>query len=115
MGDFRNLVAWQEGNALANDLHAVFTIRHNAYPGLRDQVLRAAASIPANLAEGCARSSRLELAHFADIAYGSAKEVAAHLERARGSRALSQAQFEEFMARVDRVARLCFGLARRKP
>ena len=79
MGDFRNLVAWQEGNALANDLHTALTIRHNAFPGLRDQILRAAASVPANLAERCARMSRVELAHFADIADASAKEVEAHL------------------------------------
>ena len=116
MGDFRQLVAWQEANALANELHATFSDRRgDAYPGLRDQLLRAAASVPANLAEGCAKRSRLELARFADIAYGSAKEVESHLERAIGARALTDRQFVELSARADRVAKLCFGLARRKP
>lgn len=115
MGDFRQLVAWQEGNALANALHAAFSSRRSdAYPGLRDQVLRAAASVPANLAEGCAKRSRLELARFADMAYASAKEVESHLERARGARALSNEQFAILSAQADRVAKLCFGLARRR-
>jgi four helix bundle protein len=114
MGDFRQLVAWQEANSLANDLHSVFTRRQvDAYPGLRDQILRAAASVPANLAEGCAKRSRLELARFADIAYGSAKEVESHLVLARGARAISEGQFVSFSARIDRVAKLCFGLRRK--
>ena len=116
MGDFRQLVAWQEANALANELHSVFTSRRaDVYPGLRDQLLRAAASVAANLAEGCAKRSRLELARFADMAYGSSKEVESHLERARGARALTDQQFAELSARADRVAKLCFGLSRRKP
>ncbi len=115
MGDFRQLVAWQEGNALANDLHSVFTHRKaDAYPGLRDQILRAAASVPANLAEGCAKRSRIELARFADIAYASTKELESHLELARGARAISEKQLVVFAEKADRVAKLCFGLARRK-
>ncbi len=110
MGDFRQLIAWQQANALANDLHAALTTRRGErYPGLRSQLLRAAASVPANLAEGCAKRSRLELGRFADIAYGSAKEVESHLERARGTRTISEGQYADFSARVDRVAKLCFG------
>jgi four helix bundle protein len=43
-----------------------------------DQVVRAASSVPANLAEGHGRSGRDRLQHWR-IAYGSAKEADAHL------------------------------------
>jgi four helix bundle protein len=44
-----------------------------------DQVIRAASSVPANLAEGSGRSGRDRLHHYR-IAYASAKEVAVHLD-----------------------------------
>jgi four helix bundle protein len=113
MGDFRQLVAWQESNALACDLHAALDVRRrNVYPGLRDQILRAAGTIPDCLAEGCAKRSRLELARFADMAYAAAKEVESQLERARTTRTFTEHQFSDFATRLDRVARLCFGLSR---
>jgi four helix bundle protein len=113
MGDFRQLVAWQESNSLACDLHAALDVRRrNVYPGLRDQILRAAGTIPDCLAEGCAKRSRLELARFADMAYAAAKEVESQLERARTTRTFTEHQFSDFATRLDRVARLCFGLSR---
>jgi four helix bundle protein len=46
---------------------------------IADQVIRAASSVPANLAEGDGRSGR-DRQHHWRIAYASAKEVDAHLE-----------------------------------
>jgi four helix bundle protein len=43
--------------------------------GLRDQLRRAAVSIPTNIAEGFERSSRKEYLLFLNIAKGSAGEV----------------------------------------
>ena len=112
MGDFRNLVAWQEANALANDMNAAYPIRSRRdYPGLRAQLLRAAASVADCLAEGCGKRSRLELARFAAMAYTSAQEVQSQLIRARACGVLSATQCDDFDRRAHRVARLCFGLS----
>ena len=48
------------------------------FRALADQVVRSAASVPANLAEGHARSGG-DRAYLWRVAYGSAKEVDAHL------------------------------------
>ena len=113
MGDFKRLVAWQEGSGLALDIHTAFVDRASRdYPGLRAQILRAAASIPSNLAEGCAKRSRRDLARFAEMAYASAKEVECQLMLAHDGRLLTDEQFARLSGRTDLVARLCFGLTR---
>ncbi|NNE97815.1 MAG: four helix bundle protein [Pyrinomonadaceae bacterium] len=43
--------------------------------GLTSQIRRASVSIPANIAEGAARSSEKEFLHFLSISQGSASEV----------------------------------------
>ena len=113
MGDFRRLEAWQKSRELALDLNRLLTAGSlKAHPGMRAQILRAADSIPSNLAEGCAKHSRLELARFAETAYASAKEILSHLILCRDREAISQRDFDDLFARTDHVARLCFGLQR---
>src|SRR5207253_10315334 len=80
ISSYRDLRVWQEGLAFAKGCY--FLTRQ--FPkeelfGLTSQIRRAAASIPANIAEGNGRENSKEYIHFLRIAQGSLKEVETHL------------------------------------
>ena len=80
MKDFRQLVVWQKAHVLALDVYrgtAKFPVEERF--GLTSQVRRAAASVPANIAEGYGRSGDSELRRFLNISAGSACELEYHL------------------------------------
>ncbi len=84
------------------------------YRSLADQVIRAAASVPANLAEGEGRRGR-DRRHFHRIAYGSAREVDSHLRLLAGAGAIDPAGTAEVLALLDRVRALTWRLAEKEP
>jgi len=80
MRNHEDLEVWRKAHGLTL---AVYQLT-NGFPksemfGLSSQIRRAAASIEANLAEGCGRWSDPELARFVRIAMGSASELQCHL------------------------------------
>ncbi|PYP91267.1 MAG: diversity-generating retroelement protein bAvd family protein [Candidatus Angelobacter sp. Gp1-AA117] len=80
MRNYRDLQVWTKAHALTLDLYRISRAfpREEMY-GLTAQLWRAAASIGANLAEGCGRRTSSELARFIRIAMGSASELDYHL------------------------------------
>ena len=72
----RDLVVWQKAMDLAVQVYRL-TARFpkNETYRLTSQVTRAAASVPANIAEGNARASRRDYANFLAIAKGSLNET----------------------------------------
>ncbi len=79
MQSFRNLKVWRKSHELVLATYRV-TARFpsNERYGLTSQTRRAGASIPANIAEGCARNGDIEFARFLQIAMGSASELEYH-------------------------------------
>jgi four helix bundle protein len=73
---YRNLIVWQKAMEAAREIYRLVPRlpREETY-GMRSQITRAAISIPANIAEGWARESEKEKAHFLAIAQGSLAEA----------------------------------------
>src|ERR1044072_7718174 len=73
---FEDLIVWQRGIDLVKRIYKLTSQTNLGRDfGLRDQIRRAAVSIPTNIAEGFERASRKEYLMFLNIAKGSAGEV----------------------------------------
>ena len=79
--------------------------------GLTSQIRRAAVSIPANVAEGAARQSNKEFAHFLSNAQGSASELETELLIAHRLGYLSEDSYRETRSTLDSIGRMMVGLS----
>jgi len=80
MKDFRKLQVWRKSHEFTLLIYKATACfpREERY-ALATQVRRAAASIPANIAEGCGRRTDADFARFLQMAAGSASELDYHL------------------------------------
>lgn len=74
---FEDLRIWEEGINLTVEIYNAF--RDCRDFGLRDQIQRAAVSIPSNIAEGFDRQTNNEFIRFLRIAKGSCAELRTQL------------------------------------
>jgi four helix bundle protein len=97
MQSFQDLDIWRKGHQLVLNLYPAT----RAFPteelyGLTSQIRRAVLSIPTNIAEGCGREGKAELARFTQIAMGSAFELEYHLLVARDLGYLDPTLYNKF-------------------
>lgn len=93
---FEDLRVWQGGIMLVREIYLITKQGEISKDfGLRDQLRRAAVSIPTNIAEGFERASRKEYLNFLNIAKGSAGEVRSLLRVAFEIGYLNQSDFQK--------------------
>jgi four helix bundle protein len=107
MHDFRKLKVW----ARARDVVVITDRMTRQFPRadhgvIAAQIRRAVISIPANIAEGCGRSSRKETIRFLQIAAGSAAEAESHLEIARALSYVNVRQYQALLGDLDAIQRM---------
>ena len=78
--DFKDLIVWQKGMDIAEKCYYLTKSfpREELY-GMVQQIRRASASIPANIAEGYGRRSSGDYVRFLNISQGSINELQTHL------------------------------------
>ena len=113
MGDFTKLEVWKKAHELTLRIYerTARWPRHEVF-GLTSQTRRAAASIAANIAEGCGRNSDAELARYARTSLGSANELSYYVILAHDLSYLDSAEREEFGRGVSQLRRMLSSLAR---
>ncbi|MEK7401405.1 MAG: four helix bundle protein [Gemmatimonadota bacterium] len=110
MQDFRNLEVWKKAHDLALDVQKTLGRTKRIDSHVRSQLSRATNSIAANIVEGCAKGSRLELARFSDIAIGSSSELEYWLLLTKDLGQLGPRDHERLTTSTIQVRKMLFGL-----
>ena len=104
---YRELDVWAKAMEVAEAVYAAAKLmpKQEEYR-LTAQLIRAAVSVPANIAEGHARATRKDYAHFVSIARGSAAELETLLILAQRAKLLSSETSDPILQETERVARM---------
>jgi four helix bundle protein len=107
MQDFRKLKVWQKAHALTLAVYrGTRSFPADEKFGITSQLRRSCASIPANIAEGCARGGDVEFARFVNVAAASASETDYHLMLARDLQYLEDSVYDILFDQVTEVRRM---------
>ena len=114
VADFRKLRVWQKAHELAVEAHRVAArMRGVRSAPLRDQLTRAAMSVPTNIVEGSAHASPHEFARFVQYSLASVSELEGHIQLARDLELITEQDFRPFLARIVDVRKMLHGLLKR--
>ena len=106
IASYRDLEVWRKGMDLATETYRLARQLPKAEEyRLTSQLLRAAASVPANIAEGHTRATRKEYAQFVSIARGSLAETETFLMLASRAGLLQEAQVAPALALAEALGR----------
>lgn len=111
METHKNLIVWQRSISFVTDLYKLT----KAYPkeeihGLINQIRRAAISIPANIAEGCARKHTKEYIQFLYMSLGSAAELETHLIISTNLGYIQKVEAVQHQSELAEIIRMLSGL-----
>jgi len=111
MRDFRQIRVWLKAHELTLEVYKTTALfpREELY-GLTSQLRRAAASIPANIAEGFGRGGNAELARFLQMGMGSAYEIEYHALLARDLSLVNETVYQKLQDRIVEVKRMLAAL-----
>ena len=108
---FKDLIVWQKSKLFYLEINKAF--KNNKDYFFRDQIMRAALSVPNNIAEGYARRSDKALKNFLFISKGSIAEVESMLLLAPDLGYIDPLQQAELMSITEEVSRLLAGFIKK--
>jgi four helix bundle protein len=111
---FKKLHVWQRAHALSLTVDRVSReIREPRYASLRSQIFRAAASIPANIAEGRRQESEKEFARYLRYALNSTSELEYHIILARDTKTIPEDACVSLLDQTITVRKMLYALLKR--
>jgi len=109
---FEDLPVWRDAAELARAMYE-FTLLEpfRRYPGLRDQLERAALSVSNNIAEGFERGTTNELLAFLYIARGSVGEVRSMMRVLERWKLFGncKSQIADFIVQCEKISKQLYG------
>src|SRR3954464_6170141 len=114
MGDFKKLKVWQKAHNLAVQIHRIArSMRDSRHTSLRNQIIRAAESIPTNIVEGSRQSTNGDFARFLGYSLNSSSELEYHLMLSRDIGATPEGETSTLINDLTEVRKMLHGLIRR--
>ena len=110
----KDLIAWQKAMDLVDTVYDIaekFPVRENY--GLFTQLTRAIVSVPANIAEGRARSTAKDFANFLTIARSSLMEAETLMMVAVRRKYVSETAASQAFSQIVEVSKMLSGLRSR--
>lgn len=113
MKGFKELKVWQRSKTLVTHIYTLTaTFPDNEKFGLTNQMRRCSVSVPSNIAEGHARSTK-DFLRFLDISYGSLNELETQIEIACDLGFANIQQIEPLLLEIQEIGKMINGLKRR--
>ena len=101
---FEKLEVWVEAKNFAKQIYSLTSkFPENEKFGLTSQLRRASVSIASNIAEGSARNSFKDKAHFSTIAFGSAVEVLNQIIISFELNFITETEYQETRTQLESV------------
>ena len=112
MGDFKKLLVWKRAHALSLRAAEIAARIASKKPGLADQLERAAAAVPAMIAEGSGLGTDKGFANCVSSAIAEVSEVENHAQRGFDIRVIAQREYDDLTGEAIAVRRMLIGLRR---
>jgi four helix bundle protein len=111
MQNYKELKVWDKAHQLTLKVYQLTkNFPKEEIYGLTSQVRRSAASMPANIAEGCGKNSQLELAHYLNTSLGSANETEYHLLLAKDLNYFPAIEYEALAEQINEIKAMLISL-----
>src|SRR6185436_7119566 len=111
MANFKKLAVWEKAHALSLLSHTVaLDIRGAIYMSLKNQIVRAALSIPTNIVEGREQKTDAEFARYLRYALASTSELEYHAIAARDIGVITTQDFVSLSSQAKTVRMMLYGL-----
>ena len=105
---FEDLEVWKKSVRLSIQIYKA--LKNCKDYGFRDQIQRAAVSVPSNIAEGYERNTNREYIQFLHIAKGSCGELRTQLYIAGEVGIISKEKSQEFIGITKEISAMLFSL-----
>ncbi|MFT3846235.1 MAG: four helix bundle protein [Lacibacter sp.] len=111
MQNYKDLKVWERAHGFTLKIYEVTKQfpKEEIY-SLTNQVRRSAASIPANIAEGCGKNTNPDFANFLNIALGSANESEYYLILSKDLHYLKEEDFSELLKAINEIKAMLIAL-----
>jgi four helix bundle protein len=112
--DFKTLIVWQKARELAQDIYLITANfpQFESY-AVKSQIIRAATSIGANIAEGNGQLYKKKQINFLNNALGSASETRHWLVIAADNGYISQEDYDKLEEKTVEIIKMLIGCIRK--